>query len=300
MSFPQVLEVAIGLVLVYYIMGSVVSIVTQAVMEAVQTRGKSLEKYLRIVAGDKYMDLTSLPQIKALRPVRYVNMLSVFSGNTEPKRVEKIPVSVMVDAFFDLAGIVDKEIPAEELLNLVNQLPESDGKHAMSTWILQGVNKVEDLQKRATAYFSGIMDQSSSTFKANARSFVVIFSLFITLLFGTDSIQLVKDLWTNAGLRAIAQAQAQMLVQEEGSHAELTTLIDDLSALTIRIGWWRTQPLPASNNPMDWIQFILLKGLGLGITVVAVSQGSSFWYDLLKRLTGQSSPSRPTSDDVKG
>ena len=30
--------------------------------------------------------------------------------------------------------------------------------------------------------------------------------------------------------------------------------------------------------------FIFLKVLGLGITAAAVSQGSSFWYDLLKKI----------------
>ncbi len=299
MSFPQILEVAISLVLVYYLMGSVVSFITKSIMESVETRGKSLEKYLKMVSGDKFVDLTNMPQIKALQPIRYTNFLSVFSGNTEPKRVEKIPASTLVDAFFDMAGIVSKDIPQEQLMNLVNQLPESDGKHALSTWVLQGVTNIDDLQKRANAYFGGIMDQAASTFKARARTFVVMFSLLTTLLFGTDTIQLAKDLWTNAELRAIAQAQATVIVQQEGADAELSNLIDDLSALSIRIGWWRTQQLPDSTNPIDWIYFIFLKGAGLGITVFAVAQGSSFWYDLLKKLTGQGSSSK-SGDDTKG
>jgi hypothetical protein len=41
--------------------------------------------------------------------------------------------------------------------------------------------------------------------------------------------------------------------------------------------------------------FIVLKVVGLGLTATAVSQGSSFWYDFLKKLvTPTSSSSKPS------
>ena len=93
MSFPQIVEVVIGLVLIYYILGAVVSTVTQIITELLETRGVALEKYLRQLAGDRTIDLTNLPQIKALRPIRYANWWNVFGAGTEEKRVEKIPAS---------------------------------------------------------------------------------------------------------------------------------------------------------------------------------------------------------------
>ncbi len=70
---------------------------------------------------------------------------------------------------------------------------------------------------------------------------------------------------------------------------DITALFNQMGSLSFRVGWWQAQDLPASRNPIDWLNFILLKLLGLGITAVAVSQGSSFWYDLLKKATGTSS-----------
>ena len=98
MSFPQILEVIVGLVLVYYIMGSIVSTITQIINESFETRGAALEKYLLQAAGDKVVDLKNLPQIKALRPIRYANWWSVFGAGTEEKKVEKIPVATLVRA----------------------------------------------------------------------------------------------------------------------------------------------------------------------------------------------------------
>ena len=294
MSIPQVLEVAIGLILVYYILGSIVSLITQWINEMLETRGVALERYLKKIVGEQNLgDLINLPQMKALRPIRYKNFLSVFGSITEPKKIEKIPVATLVDAYFDMTGLTgNQDLNLLQLAELVDKLPESEGKQAFINWINQGVTSIEDLRKRTTAYFTGLLDQAAATFKANARSFVIMLSLGFTLLFGTDSIQLVKTLWNNAELRTLAVAKAEMVVQQEGMDASIDDLVRELGDLTIKIGWWQTERPAANAGTMDWAWFVLLKVLGLGLTVAAVSQGSSFWYDVLKKL---STPATSTS-----
>lgn len=297
MSIPQVLEVAIGLILIYYLLGSIVSLVTQWINESLETRGVALERYLIKIVGDKNLgDLLSLPQMKALRPIRYKNFLSVFGSATEPKKIEKIPVGTLVDAYFDIAGLTgNKDLNLLQLAELVDKLPDSDGKQAFIKWINQGVTTVEDLRKHTTDYFCGLMDQAAATFKANARSFVIILSIIITVLFGTDSIQLAKTLWTNAELRALAAAKADAVVAQEGPNASINDLVKQLGDLTIKIGWWQTERPAANATTVDWIWFLVLKVIGLGLTAAAVSQGSSFWYDVLKKLTSPSTSSSSSS-----
>ncbi len=303
MSIPQILEVAIGLIFVYYILGSIVSLITQWINEALETRGVALERYLKKIVGDtKLGDLTGMPQMKALRPIRYKNFLGVFNSVTEPKKLEKIPVGVLVDSYFDLVGLTGKELNADQMLELIGQLPASEGKDAVMGWIKQGVTNVNDLRSRMTSYFSGLMDQAAATFRSNARSFVILLSLGITLAFGTDSIQLARTLWNNAELRAIAAAKAEMVVSQEGTSASLDSLVAELGGLSIKIGWWQTERPESGATPMDWVRFILLKITGLGLTTIAVSQGSSFWYDLLKKIVGpsRSSSSGGDSSESKG
>ena len=301
MSFPQIFEVAIGLILVYYILGAIVSTVTQILTESLETRGASLEQYLVKIAGDKTVDLTNLPQIKAFRPIRYANWWNVFGAGTEEKKVEKIPADTLVNAFFDITGLTAQHsMSAEDLTGLITKLPDSEGKQALLNWIQQGVTNINDLQTRTNDYISGTLNQAAATFKARARSFVIIFSLLITLLFGTDSIQLAKDLWADAGLRAVAAQQATIITSQPGQAPDITALFNQLGALSFRIGWWQSQSLSAPKNFTDWLSFVLLKLLGLGITAIAVSQGSSFWYDLLKKVTGTPSSPGASSGDGSG
>lgn len=300
MSVSQALEVAIGLIFVYYVLGSIISYVTQMVLEAAETRGAALEIHLKQIAGSKTVDLVNLPQLKSLQPIRYKNWLSVFGAHTEAKKLEKVPVTTLVDAFFDLTGLTGRpQINPDELVSIVNKLPASEGKQAMIKWIQQGVTNINELRSRSNEYFSGILSQASATFKAKARSIVIILSAILVIGLGTDSIQIAKDLWNNAEMRAVAAAQATMIAQQEGADAQdLNQIIDHLSESNIRFAWWHLQDTFPQNSGTPWVTFILFKVIGLSLSVLAVSQGSSFWYDILKKLTGKTS--NPLADEAKG
>ncbi len=301
MTISQTLEVVIGLIFVYYVMGSIVSLITGWINESLETRGVSLERYLVKIVGahrdNKYLnEFISLPQLQALQPIRYKHWWSVITADTKPKKIEKIPVSVLVDTYFDVVGLTaNRDLNLIQLAELVDKLPDSDAKRAFISWINQGITNIDDLRSRTTAYFTGLMEQASAKFRANSRSFVIMLSIGITLLFGTDSIQLARALWTNAGLRALAVAKADMVVQEEGANASLDDLVKELGDLSIRIGWWQTERPAANATTTEWTGFILLKILGLGLTAVAVSQGSSFWYDLLKKISSPTTSSSKSS-----
>jgi len=239
-----------------------------------------------------------LPQLEALRPIRYKNAFSVLTSSTEPKKIEKIPASTLVESYFDFVGLTaTKEFQANELKELINAFPDSEGKQAMLKWVGQGVTNIEDLRRRTTMYFGGVMEQAAATFKANARSFVIMLSIAITLLLGTDSIQLAQTLWANAGLRALAVAKAEAVVQEEQvTEDNIDDLIKQLGDLNIvRFGWWQTELPEASAGVGGWAMFLVLKFLGLGLTAAAISQGSSFWYDLLKKVTTPTTRSSSSS-----
>jgi hypothetical protein len=296
MSFSQIIEVTFGLIIIYYILGAIVSLITQIAMESGQTRGRALEEQLKRLTGAATLDLKNLPQIKSLQPIRYAHWWNVFGARTEEKKVEKIPVDTLVDAFFDMTGLTSKAaLGADELSTLVDKLPESEGKQAMLDWIHQGVTSLSALRTRSRDFAAGLLNQAALTFRARARSFVIVLSIVVTALFGVDSVQLAKDLWTDAGLRALAAQQAQAAASQPQTAPGLSSLVDQLGTLSFHIGWWNIPGLPTTSSTNDWINFVALKLLGLAITALAVSQGSSFWYDILKRLTGSASGPSGTS-----
>lgn len=294
MSLSQVLEVALGLALTYYLMSMVVSWLCQFVLTTFETRGRVMENILRRIVGGKALgQLLSMPQIRSLAPVRYPNWRSLFSRNVQlvEKRVERIPVSNLLDAFFDLAKL-DLAANSEELVELIQKLPPSEGKTELLRLVNNGVSSVLELRARMALWFEGLMNQASEMFAAMAKRYVVFFSLALTLLLGVDSIDLFRQLWATPDMRAIASVKAQAYIAQYGYDADTEPLLADLEQFTIQIGWSSAlKNAPSVETPGAFVRFWLLKALGLLLTTIAVAQGAPFWYDLLRKMTSVKSPS---------
>jgi hypothetical protein len=301
MALSQVLEVALGLALTYYLMGLVVSWMSQFVMNTFETRGRMLEGVLRRIVGGKLLgQLLSMPQIRSQAPVRYQGWWDIFSRNAKlvEKRVEKIPVSNLLDAFFDLAKL-DIAASSEELIELINKLPPSEGKTELLRLANSGVSNVLELRAKMVLWFDGLMNQASEMFAALARRYVILFSLALTFVLGVDSIDLFRQLWATSDMRAIASVKAQSYIDQYGYEAETETLLAELEELTIHIGWSAVlKNAPPTDSFADFLQFWLLKITGLLMTTIAVAQGAPFWYDLLRKMTTvRSSTSNPPRSD---
>lgn len=299
MSISPIIEVAVGLALVYYILGLIVSFTTARVLEAKETRAQELKVYLKKIVGTtKIDDLLKQPQIQSLAPMRYDGWQGLFSGIVVPKQVEQIPVSNLVDAVFDIFELVDKQRNVDELKSLLGKLPQSDLKTSLEKLVDQGVTDINQFRTKASMRFTGLMDQVAACYKARARQWVILFSFLFTVLFGVDSIEFGTKLWQNAELRTSANAKAAFYSKQDGSTIQMGQLIKDLDELSLGITWLSA---PA-NIPQTgatggtWIVWLLLKVVGLGITTVAVSQGSSFWYDILRKLKGESTT--PTDEST--
>jgi len=290
-TFQEILDYGLPLVFVYFVLSVISTTLSQILMDTFEIRGKTLERYLTLIAGENADDLLKLPQIRALQPIKFKSWFSIFGAQTEPKKLENIPIQVLVDAFFSLIGLGDKKKKQNirDIKNAIHKMPESGGKHALLNWIQQGISSLEDLRSNTNVYFSGLLEQSIATANARSRSFVISFAVFMVVLFNVDSIQMVHDLvfgpQEEAVARALAVAQAEAIVQQEGADtADLADLIDTLDDFDyIKIGWFSVS-FPSSNSAMDWFSFIGLKIVGLAITAVFASQGSTFWFDLLAKF----------------
>lgn len=105
---------------------------------------------------------------------------------------------------------------------------------------------------------------------------------------------------------AVASSAAvdDAIAQFADSVTNITETIQTLTSLRLPIGWtftplngsasdsssfWRL--LPAPNNP-EWFVNLVLKLSGLLISTLAVWQGAPFWFDVVRMLTGKTSPTR--------
>ncbi|MBK7450698.1 MAG: hypothetical protein IPJ47_15295 [Anaerolineales bacterium] len=286
-TFQDILDYGLPLVFVYFVLSLISSTLSQILMDTFEVRGKTLERFLILIAGENADDLLNLPQIRALQPIKFKSWFSIFGAQTEPKKLENIPISVLVDAFFSLMGLgnTKKKQGVREIKTAIRKMPESGGKQALLNWLAQGISNLEDLRLNTQVYFSGLLEQSVATANARSRSFVISFAVFMVIFFNVDSIQIVEDLIYGPQLRALVAAQAEAIVQQDSTDiVEINDMLETLDDLDyIRFGWF-SLTLPRTNSILDWAGFIASKIVGLTITAVFASQGSTFWFDLLAKF----------------
>jgi len=285
MSIPQILAVFIAMAVVYYLLGMIVSFFTSRLTEFFETRGTVLQEYIKQIVGNKKVeDFYKLPQLESLKPIRYAGFLGTILGQVEVKdKIEKIPVANLTDAFFDFTMIGNKKekYTADGLKKAVEALPDSTAKTKMLDLINQKVTDVEKLREKMSLWFGGLMDQAAMHYKAKARWIVILLSIGVTIAFAADTIDLARQFWNDSTLLSIATAKASAIVDKQPA-ADLTTLAAELGELKIQLGWGPMIADFKAQTADKQLPWMLWKILGLALTAAAVSQGSSFWYDILK------------------
>ena len=138
-------------------------------------------------------------------------------------------------------------------------------------------DKLGETLKNIEAWFDAAMDEASRVYKKYASLFALIIGLLLAYNFNVDSVYITRQLWTQPTLRQAIVAQAGNL--NPGDEAGLSNTLAKINNLPLPIGW---SAETAAKTPNEW----LLKYLGWFITGLAASQGASFWFDVLKRLSG--------------
>ena len=154
-------------------------------------------------------------------------------------------------------------------------------KNDVTKLINDAEGNLAQLRYSLESWFDGVMDKASATFAIHARRIVVALALVVTLVSGVDSIDIALQLWNQPNLRAVASAKAVQIADGGELEPDIKVLVSTLEELELDYhnDWWNTRNSPDAPNA------ILLKVIGLVITWVAVAQGSSFWYDVMKKVT---------------
>lgn len=307
-SLSQVIGVVLVLAVIYYILGLIVSSITKLALEAFDIRGKTLENFLKknlvgVVEGGKQglLDkLKEMPQLSSLRPVRYKYFgLGFFLPKDSTKfsdYVEQIPSKNLVDALFDLEGTI--KTGNEKVKEVIDILPDKiigpDGKEItfaakekLKKLADNGFDDVEQMRSKMETWFDGIMSQAGQEFRAKARQIVVLISLLVVFILGVDTIDIAQRAWSDASLVKKADVQASIILSSDADQAQknadiakLYDTLDDFQVLNIPF-WRSAATAPQSNGS------IFIRILGMLITTLAVAQGSSFWYDIIRQIKGE-------------
>jgi len=238
--------------------------------------------------------------------------------------VSNLPPGNKQDALLKLIDFVSGT-PETQLAAIragIEEMPDNDTKKALQNIINFGTQDINEVRKRLESWYDDTMRNVSGYFTQKARTWVIILSFIITIGVGTDSIAIGTALWERPTRANDVQETLSGLVDEfesgdlsasklEGLSADeienrISRRVGDIQSILVTIDslddvpitWEKPSilaPILRENWPQDSAG-VWSKVLGLLLTWIAVSQGSSFWYDILKKVN----PTSPSTSNQEG
>lgn len=260
----RALSVVIGLAGAYIALSLVVLCLVELLSSALSRRAKFLrDAMVNLIGPDLGSRVLSNPLVSSLGFTR--------SSGRAIGLPSYVPSSYFARALF---MEIQKE-PDDDAVGAVKEL--------VSAVVGDASVSIEEAERRLAAWFDAAMDRLSGAFKRNTQRVSLVISIALVLAANVDSIRLTRTLWNDAGARERAEALSSSEIAACEADSQSPVCRQLLGALpgedVLPLGW----DLETIQS-LD-LQAIALLILGLALTVLAVSRGAPFWFDVLRRFS---------------
>jgi hypothetical protein len=189
----------------------------------------------------------------------------------------------------------------ERAKKTIDGIDNTQLKQALSALLANARGSVNRYETGIANWYDATMERASGWYKRRAQRNLWVIAIVVTVLFNADAAQMATSLWKDPVLRASVVSQAQAAakgtpdLKNPGSTDNVTSQVDRVRQLKLPLGWSFKKADPRwPDDIVGWIA----KFLGLAATVVALSLGAPFWFDLLgkvSRLRGTGAQPEPAS-----
>jgi hypothetical protein len=288
----QVLEVVIGLVLIYLVLSIGCSGIKEVIAAIFSLRAKTLENAVRNMlkcGGKDYAtELLGHPLIRGTAP--------------EGEKPAYISARMFAAAFMDVVAPADTAQPmtVQSLRAGVTQIPDIKLRGTLLNMIDTANDDMNAAREKVEHWYDDTMARVSGWYKRLAQKIIFGAGLVLCFAVNADTVMIVKELWNDQALRSAVVAQAEKKVQA-GIPAESTSPEVALQQVTSAIRETNAPPIGWSATEGDiraWPSGRgdeALKVLGILLTSFAIVLGAPFWFDMLNNLVNLRSSGSPPS-----
>jgi len=299
-----VLDIAIGMVFVYFLLSLLTVNITELIARIFALRSGTLYNAIRNLLADPKIGNELIekfwkhPLIATLS--RNDAGLAIGSGNG---KASYIPANLFALALLEVIG--EKVRPGgalktpDEVVFAVNGVGDAQLKRLLLA-VIGADGNLQQIQQDLAKWFDQYMERVSGWYKRKAQAITLALALALAVMLNADSLAIFNALSTNPKLSTAAVDVATNLLKESPSPALTTTqpvtdtqtvvdlakpmaeilrLEDTLAKLNLPITW-----APADEKVPKDLAGWFYKILGLLMTALLVSLGAPFWFDLLNRF----------------
>lgn len=284
MGILGVLDLVIGLIFIYFLIGLFCSTIQELISNMGDFRAKGLEGWLKDTFKDDDLG-------KRLLQHKLIDGLTA-----KGKRTSYIPSDVFAHSLLDLINKSDTGVYTTESLSktvLTSNLPEGL-KRKITQSISEANGEIHKVRMDLETWFNQSMERISGTYKKFAQKMLLVISLLVTAFLNVDSIAIIQYLHTHPEKASVLADQVSSMVKEAevqspkadsvSTGKKINANIEELRKLKLELG--KTQiPLGWEGQKEDLSGWdIVSKIIGLLMTAMAGVVGAPFWFDMLNKL----------------
>lgn len=308
-----VLEVAIGIVLIYFLYSLLTTIINELLASIINLRGIILKHAIGKLLTDDSQESKNPPKRlleKFEEQPAIKKMISGCFGNRYPSYIpDKIFSSATLSAIAELGDGMINAVSIAASLNNNKETGNSNNKSESATTKLfvtmlkEADNDIDKFKKEIEVYFNAFMDRASGWYKRWTQLTIFLIGLLLAIVFNVDTFKIVETLSNDKDARAQLIAIADTYAKSKPylpavDSTKIDTLLSKASQLVqndisktntiLGQGWpedyfKKTGLQKYGPKKFDYGKFFLAL-LGWLITALAISFGAPFWFDLLTKF----------------
>jgi hypothetical protein len=297
----SILDVGVGLVLVFLMLSLVVTAANEALACSFAWRADTLADGIRnVLDGPDAKSREWADKFYAHPLIR-----SLYRPGSKPSY---IPSRTFALALLDLVlpSAAPKPSTAADLRTAVAASPSPDGLKKVLQLLIDEAERssvtgqtlrvagildvqkldtvLEQLNQHIEIWFNASMERVSGWYKRRVHTWTLGIAIVLTAALNVDAVLIAKHLARDSALRAAIVAQAeevakQPVSKDSSGHLELLeSRIQEIKSVGVPLGW------PDPDGAPGGVSWYVLKVLGLLFTAGAASLGAPFWFDTLNKF----------------
>jgi hypothetical protein len=321
MGVPDVLEVIIGLVFIYFLVSVLCSGVNEILAQYVGRRGEFLREGMINLVRDRWI---------YLRVINHPLVSSLYRDVPgKPRTPSYVPATSFANALLDIMLLKAAQLEPALQLQSAQRWSAAELRHAVQVCKAGGYSvgdallplidaaqgDVDQARKNIEAWFEGGMQRVSGWYKKSAQRILLALGFIVAVVCNVDTLQIATQLSQSAELRkSLADAASQVVESKRFNGVALDVSDNDvriaqqdlqkfsqgvqqLNQLGLPVGFACLSPLMQSGRGFQELVCDcyaraksqdsgawVLKVIGWLITGLAVALGAPFWFDLLNKL----------------
>lgn len=286
-----ILDVIIGLIFVYLLLSILCTAANEWLAALTRRRGETLRRGLAQLLADQPTPGAQAPDALIREFYEHPLIKSMIHDKNHPTYLSPRNFSATLTDI--ITGAQQGRLAFNNLLEAVNALPDGEVKRSLLALLRRSDEDLDKARFAIEGWFNDAMDRVSGWYKRRTQVWTIVIAAVLTLVANADTIQITRKLWTDPVLRSAVVEEAKVRAQkprptvsveykDEDDPTNPTVTRNEGNQLSDKerqllgqlIGWhsgWR--------DNWSW-----LTPLGWILTILAISMGAPFWFDMLNKI----------------